>query len=376
MSKRRSAPSGTVWKRGLLWGRMRRAGRPAIIRPLHTDDPKVAARRWEAIKAEITGRLKHGEARYSFNDAMSMWAESLTQHVEPITAERYLCSLGQIKLFLHDKYIDQINGPLIAEIIKDRRASGRSIATVKRDLIALSSVMNYCIDEGWIEANPVLPRLGRLKERRDPIILPDPAHIRILIRRAPGRFSDLIAVALETGCRMDELVSAKPAQFADNARQLMVIGKGSRGRGKKMRTINLSEGAYEIIRRAVKDGARWIFSHNGEQYKEVSSRWRDLCRGISCRAGPENDGVVPFPFHNLRHSYAVNYLKTPLLDGSPASIYVLSQHLGHTSVKTTEIYLAYLTAEEKQAVMFGKVQVRVAPKSVLAGNLSEVASGE
>lgn len=33
-----------------------------------------------------------------------------------------------------------------------------------------------------------------------------------------------------------------------------------------------------------------------------------------------NDGVVPFPFHNLRHAYAVTYLKTPLSDGSPASI--------------------------------------------------------
>jgi integrase/recombinase XerD len=28
------------------------------------------------------------------------------------------------------------------------------------------------------------------------------------------------------------------------------------------------------------------------------------------------------------------------------SIYALSQHLGHTSVKTTEIYLAFLTPEE------------------------------
>jgi len=36
-----------------------------------------------------------------------------------------------------------------------------------------------------IEANPVLPRLGRLKERRDPIALPEPAHIEILVRRAP-----------------------------------------------------------------------------------------------------------------------------------------------------------------------------------------------
>jgi replicative DNA helicase len=35
------------------------------------------------------------------------------------------------------------------------------------------------------------------------------------------------------------------------------------------------------------------------------------------------------------------------------AIYILQQRLGHTSVKTTEIYLAYLTPEEKQHAMFG-----------------------
>ena len=31
----------------------------------------------------------------------------------------------------------------------------------------------------------------------------------------------------------------------------------------------------------------------------------------------------------------------------------LQQRLGHASIKTTEIYLAFLTPEEKRAVMFG-----------------------
>jgi integrase/recombinase XerD len=142
------------------------------------------------------------------------------------------------------------------------------------------------------------------------------------------------------------LVSAKPGQLSDNRKQLTVTGKKN-----KMRTIDLSTTAYEIIRRAA-DKAPWLFSHDGLQYKRVSCRWRDLSRGISCRSGPKNDGVVPFPFHHLRHSFAVNYLKTPRPDGSPASIYLLSQHLEHTSVKATEIYLAYLSPEEKQAAMF------------------------
>jgi integrase/recombinase XerD len=56
----------------------------------------------------------------------------------------------------------------------------------------------------------------------------------------------------------------------------------------------------------------------------------------------------PSLFHNLRHRYAVDYLKTPLPEGRTPS-----QHLGHTSVKTRETYLQYLSPAEKQAVMFG-----------------------
>jgi integrase/recombinase XerD len=322
--------------------------KPAFQQSLNTDDPKIAARRIEAIKAELNGRVKHGEARYSFSEATAAWGANLTDRVSDKTASRYLCSLGQLALFLNDKFIDQINGALIAEIIKGRRADGLTVSTIKRDLVALSSVMGFCIDEGWLEANPVLPRLGRLKERRDPITLPDPAHIGILIQRAPGRLADLIQAALLTGCRMNELVSAKRTAFADNKRQLTVVGKRN-----KMRTIDLSDAAIAVLRRAASDGADWLFSHDGLIYKQVSSRWRNLCDGSAGKAGPDNDGVTPFPFHNLRHRYAVDYLKTPLPDGRSPSIYVLSQHLGHTSVKTTEIYLAYLSPTEKQAVMFG-----------------------
>jgi len=33
-----------------------------------------------------------------------------------------------------------------------------------------------------------------------------------------------------------------------------------------------------------------------------------------------------------------------------SDIYALSRHLGHTSVRTTEIYLGYLTEEERTGV--------------------------
>jgi integrase/recombinase XerD len=49
--------------------------------------------------------------------------------------------------------------------------------------------------------------------------------------------------------------------------------------------------------------------------------------------------------HDLRHRFAIAWLK------AGGDIYRLSRHLGHASVKTTEIYLRWLTDEELDAVM-------------------------
>ena len=65
-----------------------------------------------------------------------------------------------------------------------------------------------------------------------------------------------------------------------------------------------------------------------------------------------------FRFHHLRHRHAVDWLK------SGRDIYSLQGRLGHTSIKTTEMYLAYLTPEEIQAAKFGTAAKRAAGSTV------------
>ena len=115
-------------------------------------------------------------------------------------------SLGQLQPFLDGLYLDEVNGALVAEIIQKRQSQSVSNATIRRDLVALSSVMGYAIDQGWREDNPVMPRLGN--KEGDPIVLPDPNDIHRVIARAPAMFGKLIDAAWMTGCRLDELVRA------------------------------------------------------------------------------------------------------------------------------------------------------------------------
>jgi integrase/recombinase XerD len=278
-------------------------------------------------------------------EVVAAWAPHIARAVAARTATRYACSMTQLEPYIAGKYLDQVDGKLVAEIIQERARTGVTNATIKRDLVALSSTMNYAIDRGWIENNPVIPRMRRLKERRDPITLPSHRDIDLVIRRCPEGLGALADAALRTGARQDELVKAT-CDNIDHARRQLVV----RGKGNKTRVIELGpfEGyePFRALRASL--GKRPAFSHHGGQsYKNASSRFCAIVKGTAKWAGENGVEFTPFRFHHLRHRHAVDWLK------SGRSIYDLQQRLGHSSIKVTEIYLDYLTPEERRVAMYG-----------------------
>jgi integrase/recombinase XerD len=337
---KRKAPAGTFWRNDVLWGRTQVGARDHKW-SLRTDDPAIAKRRREEERARIVAAVHFGvEARKTFADALEAWEQTIVRQVAPTTAARYAVSLGQLQPFLDGLFLDEINGSRVAEIIRQRTAHGATNATIKRDLVALSSVISFAIDQGWREDNPVLPRMRRLKERRDPIELPEPEHIRAVIERAPGMFARLIEAALRTGARQEELAGARRAQVDHGRRELTLIGKGN-----KRRTISLDPfDGYEALRAlpAALGGAFLFWHDQGERYANVASRFRAIVREVA-----RKQGFKPFRFHDLRHRHAVDWLQ------SGRSIYDLQHRLGHSSIKTTEVYLAFLTPEQTRTVKSG-----------------------
>lgn len=346
MSKRR-APANTFWRGEVLWGRVKVKG--TLHRwSLRTGNPVVATNRVREFKEQEIARAHFGDARRTYTETVKEWGKEMAPKLQPKTMTRYLVSLKQLLPFLSDCYLDEINHALVTEIITHRRTRGVTTATIRRDLVALSSVMGFAIDLGWRQDNPVLPRLKRLKEKRDPIVLPDHDHIAMVIKRLPGLLKGLTMAALKTGCRQDELVGAERRNLDFSRRQLTVTGKGN-----KMRTLELSEAALGVFKSLpVFTGCKWLFWHDdGEPYRNVSSRFALLVRETQKVAQKEGRDFRPFTFHHLRHRYAVDYLK------AGGNIYDLQQMLGHSSVKTTEIYLTYLTPAEQRAVKFGASSV-------------------
>jgi integrase/recombinase XerD len=352
---RPKAPPGTFWRGDTLYGRTRVKGR-LIKWSLETDNPRLAAARRKAGKDRIIA-IKHGDATRSFDEVMEEWSVWIEKQVGPATAERYACSLDQLAPWLDRKDLTDIDGELIAQIVAER-SKKVSNATLKRDLVALSSVLNYCIDQGYREDNPVLPRLRRVKERRDPIVLPQLSHIMLAANRAPGMMGDLMRAAMATGARQEELLRAQRDHIDDARRQITLIGKGN-----KLRVIDLTPfGGFDTLTAlpaSCEARDRYLFWHGeGQRYAQGSFKGNFRKFIVATAAWTKENGIDfrPFRFHDLRHWHAVHYLKDRIGD-----IYALQERLGHTSLTVTEGYLKYLTAEEKLAAKHG---ASGSPKSI------------
>lgn len=149
----------------------------------------------------------------------------------------------------------------------------------------------------------------------------------------------ILAVLFDTGIRASELcgLTLDCVHLTPQEAYLKVLGKG-----RKEREVGLGQEArrdlarYLTRYRHAPPGDQHIFlSHYGEPLTRdalirLFYRLRDTAHIKGVRCSP----------HTARHTYAVRYLE------AGGDIYKLSRLLGHTSVKTTEIYLKAYQAKE------------------------------
>lgn len=336
-----------LYKRGnIFWARFKVAGQE-YRGSLRTSVRGDAERRLKAWKKEVEEEVRFGiAAPQTWPATVLSWSTHATRDLNPKTLKRYLTSLKQMRPFLDGLDLRHINAAKLREMIKGRRLQGAATATIKRDLTAISSVLDYAIDEGWAQENATLTvRHRRMREKRDPIVLPDDEEIEAIKAAAPPRFADAIDFARETGMREDEI-------FGLTWKQLVTDDVPIYGKRNRLRVIPLSRKARKIAERQARHikGAYVFWHSEGERWKSPASRFGDIRRRVARKAA---HGFRGFRFHDLRHLYAVEYLRA-----GKGSLYDLQQLLGHASVKTTEIYLEHLTPEQKKSAMHGRAQTR------------------
>lgn len=330
-------------RQGTWYARVKVRGRDHR-RSLRTSSKVLAQKRLRKIQNEADHFRDHGEERHTWKGAVVEWSTAMVGAVKPNVLTRYKISIRLVRPIMDPLYIDEVTTKTIAKVVKHRRAGKASNATIRRDLTAVSSVLRYCCAQGWREDNPAHAYdRSVIRERRDPIVLPEVADIDVIAARAGGNFGRAIKYAQYTGMRQEEIFSLERAQIRGTVTDLW------KSKTDKARAVPNDERALGTLKGTGSPAdSRWVFWHGkaGEtdrRYKNVASRFRHLIR----EALEDKTITRAFRFHDLRHWFAVDYLRRG------GNIYNLQGILGHSSIKTTELYLAFLTPEEKHHAMFG-----------------------
>jgi integrase/recombinase XerD len=341
---------GLYQRNGIFWARFKVRGHEYRA-SLRTRSRAVAERRLKSLKEHIENTAYFGASDpVAWETAVISWANAWGRlGIKPRTGARYQQSLIVCRPWLDGKKVHEIDNALLKSIVSARAKQGTTNATIRRDITAISSVLGHCCDEGWLEDNPArMMDRSRFKEKKANIILPRPESIAQVFAEG-GRLVDMAELSKETGMRQEEIAGLEHDRL-DRKRMTATLEDT---KGNVVRVVPMSAYAFEIIDRQPRHfKAKWAFWYgNGERFANVDSSFYALVSRVARKAAQSGREFRRFRFHDLRHFFAVHYLKD-----RRGGLYDLQQVLGHKSVKTTEGYLDHLTPEEKWAAIHGVAQ--------------------
>jgi integrase/recombinase XerC/integrase/recombinase XerD len=206
---------------------------------------------------------------------------------------------------------------------------GISATTMNRYLSTLSSFYKFLVGQHIIEMNPVLGVDRPKIKDRELLYLKHVDVISLLNRIEDPRDLLLVRTIYATGVRVSELCGIL-IEHIDFAEETIRI----RGKGGKIRTVFIDPETLESIRSYT--GGRTsgpVFT--GHLGAPLSPR---TVQHIFQKYAPA--GITP---HKIRHSYASELYKRS------RNLRVVQENLGHSSIKTTEVYL-HTDIEERRQV--------------------------
>ena len=201
--------------------------------------------------------------------------------------------------------------------------------TLHRIISTLSSFYKYLKRQKIVETNPVAD-LERPKVKGQELVYMKHSQVLELLASIDDPRDRLIVRTIyATGVRVSELSGIRVEDIDFGAQTIRIRGKGG-----KIRTVFIDGDTLGEIRSLIGDRREGpLFP--GQVGKPISPR---TIQFIFRQYAPP--GITP---HKLRHSYASE------LYSRSKNLKVVQENLGHSSIKTTEIYL-HTDVEERKKV--------------------------
>jgi integrase/recombinase XerD len=266
-----------------------------------------------------------------FSQIDSLNKQAFIRYTETLKLKSY--SLNTIKTY-------QNEFAQLLYFLKDSSVNEQDSETIRAYFI-------YCTEELKLSENTLHSRINAVKfyfekvlnrekffftipRPKKPFLLPNVLAInqieKLFSKIHNLKHKTMLYLAYSAGLRISEVVNLK---IADIHSDRMVINvKGAKG--KKDRTVGLSEGILVLLRKYYISykPAIWLFEG---QYKTEPYSTRSL-QQIFNRAKKEARVLQSVTFHSLRHSYATH------LHERGTDIKLIQELLGHNDIKTTLRY--------------------------------------
>jgi integrase/recombinase XerD len=246
---------------------------------------------------------------------------------------------------------------------------GLRVTTVARRLSAMRQLYRFLYAEGQRADDPAAVLEGPKRERALPktLTLAEVDHLLSVagksdpaaplpVRLRAARLACLVEMLYATGLRVSELVALPMSAARQDARVIVVRGKGN-----KERLVPLNDAAKRAManyllllaqsgsdsplpsspRKRGREGRGWLFPSFGESGHLTRQHLARELKTLAAAAGLRAAQVSP---HVLRHAFASHLLH------NGADLRVVQTLLGHADISTTQIYTHVLEERLKSLV--------------------------
>jgi integrase len=234
--------------------------------------------------------------------------------------------LRTFKSFAKIERLSSVTPRLIEDYKSFRLEGGTKASTINTELNTIKAALNRGLTLGYLSQNPCR-EVKKLKTARKQVRFLSKEEIHSLLDAANDRMRPIIETLLYTGMRRDELTHLTWADIDFQRGIIAVQAKdGWHPKDYEVRHIPMSPNLQEILKSRSRAASPWVFStsNGGPHLGHCLSR--DFRKMLRSR------GIGGASLHTLRHTFASH------LAMNGTDIYTIQKLLGHSSIKTTEIY--------------------------------------
>ncbi|EEG77469.1 tyrosine-type recombinase/integrase [Dethiobacter alkaliphilus] len=227
-----------------------------------------------------------------------------------------------------------------------KKERSNDAGTRNRKLASLRSYFSFLEIQGYVESNPVQQLKNVKTAKLLPVFLTKDESDRLINaarmhNKPPYRDYAMMRVLLQTGCRLDEMVSLNLDSLNLEDRYMRIIGKGNKERMIPLTDKTCAALAEYLAGRLPEDKNEQAVFLN-QRGRRISHRGVQLIFNQTCKeAGLNKERLT---VHKLRHTCF-----TMLLNAG-VDLPTIKDIAGHENISSTEIYV-HVTQREIRSAM-------------------------